>query len=238
MKIIKLLAIVFMTLFFLSCEKDVFEADSGTFKDNRDGNKYEYVKIGGQIWMAENLAYLPEVSPPTEISNFEPHYYVYDYDGNSISKAIKLENYEAFGVLYNWSAVVPDNHKNGYDVCPKGWHLPSYDEWSELENHLEDNGLRQVGKALASKTHWIEYSGQNAVGNNMEENNASGFNALPAGILASSGFDLINQAAIFWLTPPNGISNPYAASLGWRDFGFHVGDGLGDAGFSVRCLKN
>jgi hypothetical protein len=62
-----LLAVFALILLFAACEKDPFEANSGTFTDERDGREYKWVKIGDQIWMAENLAYVPYVCAPDSL---------------------------------------------------------------------------------------------------------------------------------------------------------------------------
>lgn len=83
--------------------------NSGTFIDSRDGQTYSWVKIGDQVWMAENLNFRVEDS--------------YCYDNKSANCLI-------YGRLYNgWDAK---------DVCPYGWHLPSIDEWIILKDYLGD----------------------------------------------------------------------------------------------------
>ena len=69
--------------------------------------------------MAENLRYLPEIGKG---------YYVYDYQGDSVNEAKETQNYKNFGVLYNMSAA--------QNACPAGWHIPSDEEWKELERYL------------------------------------------------------------------------------------------------------
>jgi hypothetical protein len=100
------------------------EKSSKVFIDKRDGHEYKWVKIGNQTWMAENLAYLPEVCPPEE----ECGYYVYDYRGISVQEAGQEQNYNDRGVLYNFKAAST--------ACPPGWHLPTDEEWKILEYFL------------------------------------------------------------------------------------------------------
>ncbi len=71
-------------LFFLSA----FAQVKGTFVDERDNHKYKWVQIGNQVWMAENLAYLPSVNSwRGDMSDTEPHYYVHSYDGTDVQEA-------------------------------------------------------------------------------------------------------------------------------------------------------
>jgi hypothetical protein len=91
-----------------------------------EGFDYETVQIGDQCWFSENCRYLPEVSPSNEGSETEPYYYVYDYQGTDVAAAKATSNYETYGVLYNWPAVMTEG------ICPSGWHIPSDGEFTEL----------------------------------------------------------------------------------------------------------
>ena len=93
-------------LFSTSCEKsdDKNNLPENTFIDKRDGNVYKTVKIVDQVWMAENLKYLPVVTSPIISSETNPYYYVYGYSGTNVEDAVALDNYRTYGVLYNWPA--------------------------------------------------------------------------------------------------------------------------------------
>jgi uncharacterized protein (TIGR02145 family) len=102
----------------------VAEQKIGTFTDIRDNHSYNWVKIGDQIWMAENLAYKSVVGSSA-----------YDNDTSYVSK---------YGYLYNWQTACK--------VCPKGWHLPSATEWDTLTAYLGGEEIA-IGK-LKSITGW------------------------------------------------------------------------------------
>ncbi|HPJ60225.1 MAG TPA: FISUMP domain-containing protein, partial [Bacteroidales bacterium] len=94
-----------LTFNFISCTDD-------------DGKNYPVVTLGSQIWMAENLAYLPAVSPSSIGSDTEKHYYVYDYQGTNVNEAKATVNYLTYGVLYNWPAAM--NGQAGSSTNPSG----------------------------------------------------------------------------------------------------------------------
>lgn len=122
---------------------------AGSFIDSRDNKVYSTVQMGTQIWMAENLAYLPSVNPGADGSELAGEenklkFYVYGYDGTNVNEAKSLETYQQTGVLYNWwaalngDAFLPHEERmkvpSGVQgICPDGWHLPSRGEWWVLQ---------------------------------------------------------------------------------------------------------
>lgn len=113
--------------FFLICCKKNEESIGIT---DIEGNVYTSVKIGTQTWMVENLKttkYNDGTSIPLVTDNavwkssLSPAYCWYDND---------ISNKEPYGALYNWFAV------NTGKLCPSGWHVPTIDEWSVLEQFL------------------------------------------------------------------------------------------------------
>jgi len=183
-----------------------------------DGKNYSVVNIGDQTWMAENLAYLPAVSPFSEDSYTEKYYYVYDYNGTSISEAKALDNFVDHGVLYNWEAAI--------SACSSGWHLPSAEEWLELVEYLDING----GQKLKSTTGWD---------NDGNGDNSSGFNGLASGNSTSNGgFDKLGAWAYFWSSSPDGEFNGVGRALS-SDYNVVVTLHAGrKVGCSVRCIKD
>ncbi|MCX6226723.1 MAG: VWA domain-containing protein [Bacteroidia bacterium] len=210
---------------------------TGTLTDARDNRTYSCVKIGTQTWMSQNLAYLPAVSPSGTGSETAIHYYVYGYEGTSVSTAKTQANYTNYGVLYNWPAVL--------SACPTGWHLPSDAEWTVLTDYLTNNGYGYGGsgsingKSMASTSGWTPSSTAGTVGNDQASNNSSGFTALPGGNRNNNGgFYGLGGHAYFW------SSSEYGSSYAWGRYLYHSDAGLGrygdyrSYGFSVRCLQN
>lgn len=224
-------------------------APDGTFTDARDGHVYKYKKIGTQTWMAENLAFLPEVYPDSATSFVDKRFYVYGYKGYDVEEAKNTENFQKFGVLYNWKAAV--NNASGSNsvpsgvqgICPSGWHLPSDAEWIVLEKtlgmsnaDLELEGIRTSGyvhEKLKSPFGWDDddiFIGQ------------SGFNALPGGSIIQSSSRGLNSSASFWTSTSTSLNdinawNRILSFKGERGI-FRDHRVVSILGNSVRCVKD
>ncbi|MBT5269507.1 MAG: hypothetical protein HOL70_08685, partial [Candidatus Marinimicrobia bacterium] len=116
--------VLVFTSFLVDCTKETVT--------DIDGNVYETVKIGDQIWMAENLkvthyrdgSAITQVTDNTAWSNLSTEAYCI-YDNNASNEV------DTYGALYNWYAV-----SDGRNIAPEGWHVPTDAEWKELEMYL------------------------------------------------------------------------------------------------------
>lgn len=233
----KLVCIILSSFVLFACTKteveeiEDFSGDSGTFVDSRDGHVYKWVRIGDQIWMAENLAYLPVVYPPVSGSKAEPRYYIYDYTGSDVTAGKQNDNYTNFGVLYNWSAAKA--------ASPPDWHLPSDEEWKQLEmalgmtaDQVKQIGWRgnEQGTLMKSTRAWDK---------NGNGTNTSGFSAFPGGYRGISGsFGNIGIGGYWWSATESKLDTAWYRVL-------HSSNGNvsryffnTEYGFSVRCVKD
>ena len=187
-----------------------------TMTDARDGQTYRTVKIGNQVWMAENLNYA--YLQPTD-----------SLDSSSFCYNDSAKYCDKYGRLYTWSAAMDSVGKfstnsegcgNGkvctrtypvQGVCPDGWHLPTQAEWETL----------------------IEVAGENGLGE-------YGFDTLRAGRRHFNGYEYVSSIAFFWtstecdgmcLTAP-GASGAYYATLSGTTYSSKY------YGHSVRCIQN
>jgi uncharacterized protein (TIGR02145 family) len=204
----------------------------GTFTDARDGHEYKWIKIGKQIWMAENLAYLPEIGPPWKESSTEPFYYVFQYFGTSVSEAELTDYYHDQGVIYN--------HPAASVSCPSSWHLPSDKEWQEMEKYLGMSESAadslywryggEVGKKLKSIFGWDQ---------SIPSDNSSGFNAIPSVYKNPTGhFVSGGSSTHFWTsTIVDQDFATYRRLDGNTDGIARLGIVL-SVGYSVRCVMD
>ncbi|MFO7617695.1 MAG: FISUMP domain-containing protein [Bacteroidales bacterium] len=233
-----------------------FGTPEGRFTDGRDGQDYNWIRLGEQEWMSQNLAYLPSVSHPDANSDTEMIYYVYGYEGDNVADAKATENYSAYGVLYNWPAAlnganssssVPSGVKG---LCPEGWHLPSEGEWNQLKDYLIDNGFAYPGtgdgiaKSLASTSGWQFYSSTpGTVGYDQETNNSTGFDGLPAGKRVFDGHNGIFSGeyteANFWTSSIRESDNRAGMRGLYKNWNYlFTGYSQWFSAFSIRCVKN
>ena len=204
------------------------------FTDMRDGTRYNVVKIGDQLWMKENLKYLPAVAGPATGSATVPYYYVYGYNGTVVADAKATGNFTTYGVLYNWPAAMAGsagttaNPSKVQGICPSGWHLPSQSQWYQLFNYLDmacGGKLKETGT-----THWQSP--------NEGATNESGFTGLPGGERIDTGtFSLMGYNGRWWSTAEADATNVWAPDLSYRTSTVLFINYKKESGFSVRCVR-
>lgn len=211
-------------LIFIGCSKN--EENSNAIVTDHDGNKYNTVKIGNQIWMSENLkttSYrngdaIPNIKDPTAWYNLTNAAYC-DYDNNPA-------NSSSYGKLYNWHAV------HSGQLCPTGWHIPSEAEWNILEAFLGEESLAGGKLKENNFTHWQSP--------NTAATNETGFTGLPGGFRSSTGafFNLGYNG--YWWGSETASDISYAR---YHYLDFNIGFLLENEdykvdGLSVRCIKD
>jgi len=198
-----------------------------TCTDN-DGNNYATVQIGtgkfAQTWMAENLKVgtgIDITQLPTDNGIIE--YYCYRDSINLCG---------VYGGLYRWDEMMNYNSTEGSrGICPNGWHIPTNQEFYDLENFL--GGMTVAGGKLkeTGTVHW------NA--NNVGATNETGFTALPGGKLDSWGpiYDRLGIRAYFWSSSPGTVGGYYFyMSLGNGGESIWRSDEEREMAYSVRCI--
>ncbi|MCL2283701.1 MAG: fibrobacter succinogenes major paralogous domain-containing protein [Fibromonadales bacterium] len=190
--------------------------------DSRDGKTYKTVVIGTQTWMAENLNY----DVPNNATDV-----CYDNLTSNCTKYGRLYNWATamnIDAAYNNSSYTASAKHKG--VCPDGWHIPSYAEWTILYNY---NGGSSVGEKLKATNGW----------NNGNGTDDYGFSALPGGIGFSSNgsFSNAGSISIWWSSTESDIGPGFAWRLRIEGSPSAFMDNYGNDKstlHSVRCLKN
>lgn len=219
--------IIYIIIFFLL----LFNIYGCNRSKDQDGNSFKTVKIGDQTWMAENLNVghyrngdpIPQVNESDQWRKLETGAWCY-YNNDST-------NGEKYGKLYNWYAVIDPR-----GLAPVGWHIPSNDEWNQLNNYL--GGDRVSGGKLKDKNSW-EIS-------NTEVSNSSGFGALAGGHRYGIGeyFD-VGLKGSFWTSKEHYAydlfyNKPFADLyyLSYNNSFLEYAYFKKSMGMSVRCIKD
>jgi len=171
----------------------------GSLADSRDGKRYKVVKIGNQTWMAENLNYNASGSKC--------------YDNQE-------SNCQKYGRLYDWSTAKT--------ACPKGWHLPTKDEYGKLDDFV--GGANTAGKHLKAASGW------NKNGNGTDK---FGFSALPGGSGLSGGsFNSVGDYGYWWSASEYDSGHAYYRGMLYHYEGVNGFSYDKDGLFSVRCVQD
>lgn len=222
--LMKLNAVLFAGLSMLQ-----LQAQSDTVVRDIDSNMYNTVRIGKQVWMAENLK-TTRLNDGTAIllitdnmawnnlrSDGKSGYCWYNNDKKKFSE---------YGVLYNFMTV------NTGKLCPTGWHVPSVAEWEELTNYL--GGAMMAGDKLkeTGNTHWESPS-------QIKASNETGFFATPGGYRSYGGeFGGIGKIGNWWTATENDDKIGWYMSMYYNN-GYVLKLYKNKLhGYSVRCVKD
>lgn len=203
-----------------------------------DGNVYNIVTIGTQVWMAENLRVthyqngdvITNVTDNAQWKNLTtPAYCNYNNDAN---------NAALYGCLYNWYAA-----SDSRNIAPSGWHVPTDNDWKQLEIYLGMTQVQADGVGMrgtteggklkeAGTSHWASP--------NTGATNSSDFTGLPGVIryyLGAFNTDL-GQNAYWWSTTEKDTSNAWGRHLYYNFANSDRSSYYKYGGFAVRCVKD
>jgi uncharacterized protein (TIGR02145 family) len=206
-----------------------------------DGNVYDMLTIGAQIWLKQNLKVtkyrngdvIGTTTPAIlNISSESTPKYQWAYDGNE-------SNVSTYGRLYTWYAVTDSRN-----VCPTGWHVPTDAEWTTLTNYLTNNGYgyggsgNDIGKSVASTSGWTTYATAGTVGNDQASNNSSGFSALPCGVRSENMFRYVGESGGWWSSTEASVTNAYLRGMNYSISNVNRISNNKFLGEAVRCIKD
>lgn len=205
-------------------------------------DKYQPLTICDQVWMLKNLnedTYRNGDTIKIINSNNEWIAIGKNREGAYCYLDFNSQNGDVFGKLYNWYAV---NDSRG--LAPDGWHMPTDEEWKELEmclgmskeevDKISNRGVNQ-GPFLAGKENlWKD----GALKSNMMLN-VSGFTAVPGGFAYyNGGFYGRRLNALWWTSTVDYDNNGYMRSIDYDKVKIFRGSMIGRMGLSVRCVKD
>ena len=261
---------------------------------DHQNNWYEVVKIGDQCWLKENMrcttspstgasiVYIPSSDNDNTVIQSYTSKIAHWYNNDSSTYAPK-----GYGLLYNWCAAV-DTFKTGSDevatgnntsnqwsctftghrrgICPKGWHVPTTQEWYQMETVVNNGGggntLVEYGSGfkgshsgkLSTGCDWtsnsrISNSNSNSPGDyNSGTRNSSGFSALPAGDFSGDSFfdagpvaqdaSSLSTVSIFWTATEASNGAAWIRRIICNMSGVQITNYDKGSGYSVRCVRD
>jgi uncharacterized protein (TIGR02145 family) len=197
---------------------------AGQFTDI-DGNIYDTVAIGTQVWMKQNLKVSKYRNGNTILTNLSNSSWQGATSGAYAIYNNTAANDSMYGKLYNWYAVADSR-----GLCPTGWHVPSDAEWTTLENYLGGSSVAG-GKMKAVSPLWLSP--------NTGAINTSGFTGLPGGYRFNSGtYNNVGLSGYWWSSTQFSTPNAWYRYLYYNYGGVSRFDSAKSYGFSVRCVRD
>ncbi len=203
----------------------VFKNHAQTVTDI-DGNVYNTVTIGTQVWMKENLKVTKycnsnvigtTTTPALDISSESTPKYQWAYSGDE-------NNVATYGRLYTWYAISDS-------LCPVSWHVPSVAEWTTLTDYL---GGETIAGGKLKETGIVHWSSPNT-----GATNETGFTALPGGQRYDYGaFLSIGVNGGWWSSTNNGTSSAFGKSMSYSYTDVVGFNSVKRSAYSVRCVRD
>ena len=206
------------------CEGSTQDDDLDGICDWNDGDNYNIVLIGQQVWMSENLK-------SKQYKNGDKIGKKYSCTESSIDKYYLYNNngdlFHTYGNLYNWYTV---NDSRG--LCPEGFHIPTNEDWEKLIDYLGGKGVAGGKIKEAGTEHWKSP--------NTGATNESSFTALPGGFFMQSNnsYKDIGYLAYFWTSTIISDSKASNWIVGYNLEVVQESETYKTNGLSVRCIKD
>jgi uncharacterized protein (TIGR02145 family) len=225
-QVVKAMILISALLLTFSCgNTDDPDPNSSTLTDI-DGNVYQTVKIGDQVWMVENLKTTRYRNGDSIPNVLESTYWIFLNSGAYCNYNNDTAFVETYGRLYNWYAAIDPRN-----IAPEGWHVPSNDEWITLINFLEGDSLAGGKMKEKGTSHWRSP--------NTGATNESGFKALPGGTrIDNYGFGDLGTGCLFWSTSEKSSLSAYHWTLSYNNPISLNASNPKTLGMSVRCVRD
>lgn len=191
-----------------------------------DGNEYDTISIGTQVWMKQNLKVthyndgtpIPNVSDSTAWAGLTSGARCY-FNNDSVTFD------SVYGALYNWYVATNPN------ICPSGWHISTNAEWLQVEIALGGDAVAGGEMKEAGTLHWLSP--------NTGATNNSGYTGLPGGLRdANSNYNYVSENGLWW------TKSSYNTTLAWSTYLWYLNTGVDHnptpkkMGLSIRCIKS
>ena len=188
----------------------------GQVLDSRDGQVYRTVKIGSQVWMAQNLNYAGATND------------------TGVCYSNSADNCGKYGRLYTWAEVMKGaasssaSPSGAKGLCPTGWHVPSDAEWTAMQKVVDSTNTTD-GTKLKSKSGW------NSSGNGTD---TYGFRALPGGGGGGSSFYYVGDLGYWWSATEGDASFVWYRNMSYDVASVGRGNVSKTGGLSLRCAQD
>ena len=217
----------------------ILDGDTNTVTDI-DGNIYETVQIGEQLWMAENLK-VTHYKNGDEIPTGYSDEVWSELDGGAYAIYNDDPVYaEVYGNLYSWLAV--DDERG---VCPDGWHIPSDVEFMELEMFLGMSEFEANSTGYRGTNEGSKLAGRPDLWNSgsLDENTefgTSGFSGFPAGNrdYYNANYNSMGFFGAFWSSTELDSFTAWNRELEYHSSIVYRFNATKQFAFSIRCLKD